>query len=1023
MTTTLESPSPTAPDTSDAMPPPDGPRRGFRISDYRLRNITGGAAATPLVILFALNLVDELDRSAFTILVPEIRDAFGLDNQGIFTVIALVGAVSYGLQPFIGFYGDRTNRTRLATLGAVALIGFTVLTGLAPVVWVLAVARAGTGIGRLVVDPTHNSLISDYYEPEHRTKVFGFHRAANPIGQALGALAGGFLAGAIGWRAPFLIFPMLTAVVVVFAFTKLREPVRGRFERLAEGATEEVSNTEEAAPSLAESWRICNQVQTLRRIWMSLPFLATAIIGLGSLTAVYYEDVYGLSESERGVIGAFIEPFQLIGILVGIPIATRLFARGPGLVLRFIAVVGTLSGVFLGLFAYAPNLPAAILFNVLAYSMLGVLGPGITSVLSLAIPPRARGLGFSIGALYIIPGFAILVVIGGFADSIGIQKALLVLLPVFLLGAYIISSAGAFVDADIKKVRTSAVAQAEVLASRRAGTAKLLLVKDLDVGYDTVQVLFNVNFEVDEGDIIALLGTNGAGKSTLLKAISGLLPASAGAVIFDGVDMTYAPPQEVAARGVVQVPGGKGVFPTLSVEENLKIAGWLYRKESAYLKEATEQVLEYFPVLRDRWEQPAGNLSGGEQQMLTLGQAFITKPRLLMIDELSLGLAPIIVEQLLEIVKAIRERGTTIILVEQSVNVALTVADTAFFMEKGEIRFRGPTKELLERPDVLRSVFLEGAGAMGTTDKVPAQVRGRRAAVAEGTDLSEGPVVLEVANLTKRFGGITATNDVSFQLHENEILGFIGPNGAGKTTLFDEISGFLPLDGGRVFLNGDDVTELTPDGRARRGLGRSFQDARMFPALTVRENIAIALERQLEVRDPVAAALNLPVVADAERVVGEKVDELIELMGLEAFTDKFVSELSTGSRRIVDLACILAHEPSVILFDEPSSGIAQKETEALGPLLQRIRRTTGASLLVIEHDMPLITGISDRMIALDLGTVVTDGPPEQVINHPQVVASYLGTSEDVIARSGTRSDAPQEPVAPTRRRRTKGVTP
>ena len=1027
MTSTL--PPPVVPDGGAPVTPPGpplggGPTGRFSLSNYKLRNITGGAAAAPLLILFFLNLVDELDRSAFTILVPEIRDAFGLDNQGIFTVIALVGAISYGFQPLIGFYGDRGNRTRLATIGGAVLLAFTLLTGLAPFVWVLVIARAGSGIGRLVVDPTHNSLISDYYAPEHRTKVFGFHRAANPVGQVIGALGGGLLAGMLGWRAPFLILPMLTGLAVVFAAVKLREPVRGRFERLAEGASEEVSNTEEEATSFAESWRICNQVQTLRRIWMSLPFLATAIIGLGSLTAVYYEDVYGLSESERGVIGAIAEPFQLVGILVGIPIATKLFARSPGLVLRFVAVVGSLSGLFLGLFAYAPNLPAAIFFNVLAYSVLGVIGPGITSVLSLAIPPRARGLGFSIGALYIIPGFLILVVIGGFADSIGIQKALLVLLPVFLLGAYIISSAGAFVEADIKKVRTSAVAQAEVLASRRAGTAKLLLVKDLDVGYDTVQVLFNVNFEVDEGDIIALLGTNGAGKSTLLKAISGLLPASAGAVIFDGVDMTYAPPQEVAARGVVQVPGGKGVFPTLSVEENLKIAGWLYRKESAYLKEATEQVLEYFPVLRERWDQPAGNLSGGEQQMLTLGQAFITKPRLLMIDELSLGLAPIIVEQLLGIVKAIRDRGTTIILVEQSVNVALTVANTAFFMEKGEIRFKGPTKELLERPDVLRSVFLEGAGTMndgrdGLGSKTTAATA-RSAAVARrrGADLQDGPVVLEVQNLVKRFGGITATNDVSFTLHENEILGFIGPNGAGKTTLFDEISGFIDLDGGRVFLGGEDVTELTPDGRARRGLGRSFQDARLFPALTVRDNIAIALERQIEVRDPLAAALNLPVVADAERHVAEKVEELIELMGLEAFSDKFVSELSTGSRRIVDLACILAHEPSVILFDEPSSGIAQKETEALGPLLQRIRRSTGASLLVIEHDMPLITGISDRMIALDLGTVVTDGPPDQVVNHPQVVASYLGTSEDVIARSGNRSEAP----TPTRRRRAKGVS-
>ena len=1005
--------------TATATPPPPTetpasalPKRGFRLSDLKLSNITGGLPTTPLLILFALNAVDELDRSAFTVLLPEIRDAFGLDNQGIFTVIALVGALSYGLQPLIGYYGDRTNRTRLATAGGVALIVFSVATGLAPVVFVLVIARCGSAVGRLVVDPTHNSLIADYYPPEHRTKVYGFHRAANSVGQIIGPLFGGLIAAAIGFRAPFLIFPIITAVAVFFAVVKLREPVRGRYERLSMGATDEVADTEETAPSFSESWRICNQVKTLRRIWLSLPFLATALIGLGSLTSVYYEDVFGLDEAQRGLIAALAEPFQLVGILVGIPLANKLFQRSPGLVLRFIAVLGILSGIFLGLFAFAPNVPTAIVLNILASSVLGALGPGITSVLSLAIPPRARGLGFSIGALYIIPGFLILVIIGGFADSIGIRGALLVLLPVFLIGAFIIASAGSFVESDIQKVRASAFAQAEVLAARRAGKAKLLLVKDLDVGYSGVQVLFKVNFEVDEGEIIALLGTNGAGKSTLLRAISGLNEASSGAIIFDGADMTYAPPQEVAARGVIQVPGGKGVFPTLTVEENLRIAGWLYRKEAEYLKEATEQVLEYFPILRDRWDQPAGNMSGGEQQMLTLGQAFIAKPKLLMIDELSLGLAPIIVEQLLKIVRAIRDNGTTIILVEQSVNVALTVAETAFFMEKGEIRYKGPTKELLERPDVLRSVFLEGVGAMGGEEaaaaadgadarssktKTPAV---SKKAVREAKNLENGPVVLETRGLSKRFGGIAATNDVSFTLHDNEIVGFIGPNGAGKTTLFDEISGFLPLDAGTIYLDGEDVTFLSPDGRARRGLGRSFQDARLFPALTVVETIAISLERIVDVRDPIAAGLNLPAVIESEAKISEKVEELIELMGLNAFADKFISELSTGSRRIVDLACILGHGPKVILFDEPSSGIAQKETEALGPLLLRIRENTGASLLVIEHDMPLITSISDRMVALDLGTVVTIGPPDEVINHPQVVSSYLGGSEEIIARSG-----------------------
>jgi branched-chain amino acid transport system ATP-binding protein len=198
---------------------------------------------------------------------------------------------------------------------------------------------------------------------------------------------------------------------------------------------------------------------------------------------------------------------------------------------------------------------------------------------------------------------------------------------------------------------------------------------------------------------------------------------------------------------------------------------------------------------------------------------------------------------------------------------------------------------------------------------------------------------------------------------------------------------------------------MSPEARARHGLGRSFQDARLFPALTVEEAIKVALERQIDVRDPVAAALNLPAVRDSESKVQTRADELIELMGLGAFRDKFVSELSTGSRRIVDLACVLAHDPKVLLFDEPSSGIAQRESEALGPLLLRIREATGASLLLIEHDMPLVTGVADEMLALDLGRVIVRGRPRDVVKHPAVVESYLGTSEAAIARSGKQSRA------------------
>ena len=218
------------------------------------------------------------------------------------------------------------------------------------------------------------------------------------------------------------------------------------------------------------------------------------------------------------------------------------------------------------------------------------------------------------------------------------------------------------------------------------------------------------------------------------------------------------------------------------------------------------------------------------------------------------------------------------------------------------------------------------------------------------------------------------------------------------------LSGYQSSERGDVLLDGVSIAKLGPDARARRGLGRSFQDGRLFPALTVAETIAVALERSIDVRDPVAAALHLPSVADSEAKVRSRVDELIELLGLGAFRDKYVRELSTGSRRVVDLACVLAHEPRVLLLDEPSSGIAQREAEALGPLLLRIRAMTGASLLVIEHDVPLLTSIADRMIALDLGEVVAVGTPSEVIRDPRVVASYLGESEAVVARSGPRGE-------------------
>jgi len=234
-------------------------------------------------------------------------------------------------------------------------------------------------------------------------------------------------------------------------------------------------------------------------------------------------------------------------------------------------------------------------------------------------------------------------------------------------------------------------------------------VRSVDFSYGSVQVLFGVNLTVWRGEILALLGTNGAGKSTLLGVISGLLMPTAGHVFLEGEDVTSADVVQMVALGVGMLPGGRAVFPDMTVVENLEIGAYTLRKQRSLWRDRQAQAFEAFPRLAERKSQLAGSLSGGEQQQLALAKAFLLSPKLLCIDELSLGLAPVIVDQLLASVRAVNEAGATVILVEQSLNTAALLAERAVFMEKGEIRFEGTPQELLDRSDIARAVFL-GSG-------------------------------------------------------------------------------------------------------------------------------------------------------------------------------------------------------------------------------------------------------------------------------------------------------------------------
>ncbi len=235
-------------------------------------------------------------------------------------------------------------------------------------------------------------------------------------------------------------------------------------------------------------------------------------------------------------------------------------------------------------------------------------------------------------------------------------------------------------------------------------TPALAALRGVDFSYGQLQVLFGVDLEVRTGEVLGLLGTNGAGKSTVLRVLSGLAPPDHGTVELAGVDVTGVPAEDMVARGLAMVPGGKAMFPDLTVLESLGVGARLLPRPDRPAR--IERELDRFPRLRERCTSLAGSLSGGEQQQLAIAKALLLDPELLCIDELSLGLAPVIVESLLDTVREVRAAGTTVVVVEQSLNIAASLCDRAVFLEKGTIRFEGAPRELLERGDIARSVFL-----------------------------------------------------------------------------------------------------------------------------------------------------------------------------------------------------------------------------------------------------------------------------------------------------------------------------
>ena len=935
------------------------------------RRLTDPYRFRPLGVLMAVSAVDGWDIAAFSVLTPEIRHAFHLSLAGIGVIAALVAPVSILLTLPIAFLGDRRRRTLISAIGLTVWAGATGLTGIAPVTAVLVIgrmlARAGSD-----ADTVHQSLLADYYPPSHRSNAFFSYELGGIVGFLISPVIAGFLSDWVGWRATFVVI-IPVALLVAWQVRRLPEPRRGELDRLSLGVEEDVAAVEEEPAGFGETLRVLRSYPAAMWVYVSIPLRLGSFAAVGLIYSTYLHDEFGLGARGRGLVIGFNAPFTILSIVLTGVVVQRLVKRDQlrRATLALIAL-DVVSDLTVMLMVFAPNIAFALFGNYLTTVLSAGIEIGLGVVLSMLVPPRMRTLAFASGALWAVLAVPMLPAAGALADSHGTRVAIAAFIPVALLGSLCLYMATRSLDDGIARSRHDAVNRVLYRRKRAMGDQVLLSVSDVVVELSGTTVLDHVSFDVTDGELLALLGTNGAGKTTLMRALTGLVTPTNGTLIFDGVELGGADPAKTFRLGMAYAPGAPYLYDGLTVAENLRAAGWRQRRDSAGLLAAIEDTLDVLPQLRTRLDVRAGELSGGERQLVNLAQALLSRPRLLLLDELTLGLSPAASEIVLEAVRAINASGVTVVFVEQSVDRALRLAERAIYIDRGAVQFDGPTAELRNNPGVLRAAFF------GDTP------RARRRTAAAGSPVLRGEAI------SLHYGGVTAVDAVDIDVAAGEIVAIVGPNGAGKTSLLDVLAGAVSADTGAITFDGRDVTHLPAYARARLGLGRSFQDARLWPALTVGEAIATARERHVSEPALLAALVGLPASKASEVAVNDAVARLLDEFGLSPFAERFVGELSTGMRRTLELACLMAAEPSVLLLDEPAAGLAQREIPGMAERLLAVHERSGAAIVIVEHDLPLVRQVAQRVIVMADGGVIADGSAGKVFDLPRVQEAYFG---------------------------------
>jgi ABC-type branched-subunit amino acid transport system ATPase component/MFS family permease len=692
------------PGTGEGKPPP-------------LMGILRAGGFSPLVLMTVAAFVPGMISNGLGVLGPDVQRSFHLSLAGLgaVTFVAAVAQIAWGLP--VAIAGDRGSRKAVTAFTLLVFAVATPLMALSPNVWFFVFFYLIAAVALGTSDTVMNSYLSDAYPTEARARVFAWRNISDPLAQTVGVGVMTTVAAATGdWHWALLVG--LVGIPIGLMVLRLREPTKGENEsnHILKSSGMDIAGQQEAAPKVLFGSAV-TRIMRIRSLYYEL--VAVAILGFAGtgvplFGSIYYNRVWHQGTAQRGHIYVIIGLAAFLGVPVAWAVGDRLFRRAPQQPLKLAALCITLYGGLFAVSLYMPQLWLVVLLQFFANVAVAPLSISIFQTLAATAPPEMRSITFALFGVYglVFGGFAGAIVLGAFADSVGVTGALTLIGPVCAAGGLLLYVGSRYVRRDITLVIEDVLERyAEGKRRQAGGDIPALQLHNLDFFYGANQVLFDVNLEVHEGEMVALLGTNGAGKSTLLRAVSGLEHPHRGVIRIFGVNCTYLEPEQIIDQSVALLVGGKMTFSGLTVRDNLRVGGHSFRRDGTRARAALSEAIDTFPELKSRLDHSAGTLSGGEQQMLALARVMMTRPKLLLIDELALGLAPKTVEHLMEIVRRVNAEGTTVVLVEQSVNRAMSLAERAFFLERGELRFDGPTAELLERHDLLRPVFLADATA------------------------------------------------------------------------------------------------------------------------------------------------------------------------------------------------------------------------------------------------------------------------------------------------------------------------